>query len=331
MHILGIETTCDETACAVVVDGKTILSNIINSQTDLHNRFGGVVPELASRRHIDVIQIVVDMALKEAHCSLSDIDRIAVAKGPGLIGALLVGITFAKSLAWACRIPIVGVNHVEAHLYAAIMSSQSPPPFPALGMVLSGSHTSIVQIFDVGQYRLLGETIDDAIGEAFDKVAKIMGLGYPGGPIIERLAALGDPRRFLFKAGHVKQSPLDFSFSGIKTSVLYTVKKMEALLEQDRCDIAASFQEAVFQDVLHKLEKALNAHACSAIFLGGGVAQNKNLQKRLAEHLPVPCFFPKSDLCQDNAAMIAGLGHYVRKVPYQEIEPETKIPFTRSL
>lgn len=331
MRVLGIETTCDETACAVVVDGKTILSNVINSQTDIHSQYGGVVPELASRRHIDVIQTVLDVSLREAKCTLQEIDLIAVAKGPGLIGALLTGITFAKSLAWALGKPLVGVNHVEAHLYAAIMTRESPPVFPALGMVLSGSHTSIVKIFGVGQYQLLGETIDDAIGEAFDKVAKIMGLGYPGGPVIEKLASCGDPKRFSFKAGHVKQSPLDFSFSGIKTSVLYTIKKFESLTEQDRCDVAASFQEAVFQDILQKLEKALHNQNCNAVYLGGGVTQNKTLQARLQKHLSVPCFFPRTDLCQDNAAMIAGLGYHVYRVSEStEIEPETKIPFTRS-
>lgn len=334
MYVLGIETTCDETACAVVVDGKKILSNVIYSQAEFHSRFGGVVPELASRQHVDVIQEVLDKSLSQAGCKLSDIDLIAVAKGPGLMGSLLVGITFAKSLAWALKKPLVGVNHVEAHLYAAIMtkenSTDQPTKWPALGMVLSGSHTSIVKIFGVGQYQLLGETIDDAIGEAFDKTAKILGLGYPGGPILEKLALQGDPNRFALKAGFVKTSPLDFSFSGIKTAVLYTVKKIAELTDQDRADIAASFQQAVFQDICSKLEKVRQVHPNTALFFGGGVTQNKTLRALLDAHFPKCTNFPLQDLCLDNAAMIAGLGYHVYQASGQTpVEPETKIPFSR--
>ena len=314
MHVLGIETTCDETACAVVVDGKKILSNVIRSQVEQHNAFGGVVPELACRCHIDAIGPVFTEALQRAGITLDQIDRIAVAKGPGLIGALLIGINFAKSLAWATNKPLVGVNHIEAHLYAAIMSHdaplQFPAPmqFPALGMVLSGGHTSLVLIHEVGRYQLIGQTIDDAIGEAFDKTAKILGLGYPGGPLIELLAKKGDPKRFAFKAGVVKENPWDFSFSGIKTAVLYTMRKINAPTEQEIADIAASFQEAVFHDVRKKLEKAIAHYGCSEVYLGGGVTQNKTLRSLLEQHFS--CHWPQSDLCLDNAAMIGALGFY---------------------
>jgi N6-L-threonylcarbamoyladenine synthase len=329
MHVLGIESTCDETACAVVVDGKKILSNAIHSQIDLHKEFGGVVPELACRRHIDAMPVVFHEALTRADVSLNQIDRIAVAKGPGLIGALLIGIHFAKALSWASKIPLVGVNHIEAHLYAAIMSQEmsqeKPAQFPALGMVLSGGHTSLVLIDGVGKYRLIGQTIDDAIGEAFDKTAKILGLAYPGGPVIEALAHKGNPKRFSFKAGVVKVNPWDFSFSGIKTAVLYAFRKIENPTQQDMADIAASFQEAVFQNILSKLEKAVIQFGCNRVYFGGGVTQNKTLRALLDRRFC--CFWPQTELCLDNAAMIAGLGFY--QDPNISIEPETKIPFTR--
>jgi len=328
MLVLGIETTCDETSCAVVKDGYEILSNVISSQIDLHKEFGGVVPELACRRHIDVIAPVYMESLKLANVTLDDIDRIAVAKGPGLIGALLIGLHFAKSLAWCRNIPLVGVNHIEAHLYAALMSHSPPPLLPALGVVLSGGHTSLVHMEGVGKYKLLAETIDDAIGEAFDKAAKMLGLAYPGGPYIEAKAKQGDPSRFSFKAGKVKGRPLDFSFSGIKTSVLYTIRDLpKPLSEQDICDIAASFQEAVFHDVLAKIQLALKSGDKKAIYLGGGVTQNRRLRTLLEEKLTLPIFWPRADLCLDNAAMIAGLGFHEKPVLGYALEPETRIPF----
>ncbi len=330
MRILGIESTCDETALAVVQDGVHILSNVISSQIDLHKEFGGVVPELACRRHIDVIVPVLQKALSEAGCSLDDIDAIAVAKGPGLVGALLVGLHFAKSLALALDKPLIPINHIEAHLYAAVMSHENTH-FPALGAVLSGGHTSLVSMLGVGSYRLIGETIDDAIGESFDKVAKMLMLGYPGGPKVEKLALAGDPSRFRFKAGRVKANPLDFSFSGIKTSVLYTIRDLaKPLTEQDVYDICASFQEAVFHDVLHKIELALQQDTYKAIYLGGGVTQNKRLRTLLSERLPLQLFWPKVDLCLDNAAMIAGLAFHKAPLPTLDIDPETRIPFLRN-
>ncbi|MBS0654525.1 MAG: tRNA (adenosine(37)-N6)-threonylcarbamoyltransferase complex transferase subunit TsaD [Verrucomicrobia bacterium] len=327
MLVLGIETTCDETSCAVVRDGVEILSNVIYSQIDIHSKFGGVVPELACRHHIDAISHVLTEALHKANVTLQEIDLIAVAKGPGLIGALLIGIHFAKALAWSLKKPIVGVNHVEAHLYAAIMSQPQPASLPALGVVLSGGHTSLVHMHGIGNYSLLGETVDDAIGEAFDKTAKILGLGYPGGPIIEKLAKKGNPKRFAFKAGQVKGRELDFSFSGIKTAVYYTIKDMQ-LSQDDICDVAASFQEAVFFDVLRKTELAIAVAGIEAIYLGGGVTQNSYLRELFQSKCPTACFWPKGDLCLDNAAMIAGLGYHMShsESPFS-IEPETRIPF----
>jgi N6-L-threonylcarbamoyladenine synthase len=329
MLILGIETTCDETSCSVVKDGYEILSNVISSQILLHEEYGGVVPEIACRRHIDIITSVLHEALQVAGVTLADIDRIAVAKGPGLIGALLIGLHFAKSLAWSRGIPLVPVNHVEAHLYGAIMSHGANPSLPALGVVLSGGHASLVRIEAIGSYKLIGETIDDAIGEAFDKVAKMLGRPYPGGPYIEEQAKFGDATRFSFKAGKIKDSPLDFSFSGIKTSVLYTIRKLPMpLTAQDIKDISASFQEAVFNDLLQKIKLAIKPEM-KAIYLGGGVTQNKRLRALLSEKLPLPCLFPRADLCLDNAAMIAGLAQHIPPLDSLDLDPETRIPFIR--
>jgi len=329
MLILGIETTCDETSCAVVKDGVEILSNVISSQIDLHKEFGGVVPELACRRHIDVIVPVLQEALSQAGCTLQDIDQIAVAKGPGLVGALLIGLHFAKSLAWSLGIPLIGVNHIEAHLYAAVMS-QKNPPLPALGVVLSGGHTSLVGMQQIGNYTLIGETIDDAIGESFDKVAKMLSLPYPGGPYIEKQALTGNPSRFAFKAGRVKANPFDFSFSGIKTSVLYTIRDMpKPLSEQDIKDISASFQQAVFHDVIQKMSLALQRDTYKAIYIGGGVSHNKRLRELLAGKFSLPIVWPRNDLCLDNAAMIAGLGFHKTPLDSYHLEPETRIPFFR--
>jgi len=313
MLILGIETTCDETSCAVVRNGREILSLVTASQVEQHQPFGGVVPELACRRHIDAIVPVLEASLRDAKITLDDVDAVAVARGPGLIGALLIGVQFAKALAWTLGKPVVGVHHVEAHLYAAIMSA--PPEatsFPALGLVLSGGHTSLFVIRDIGDYQRLGATVDDAIGEAFDKCARILGCPYPGGPEIERLAKGGDPKRFAFRSGRVKSSRLNFSFSGIKTAVLYTVQALEKkapLTEQDRRDIAASFQKALFDDVIEKTALALTSSALSSVFLGGGVTQNRALREQFASRIGAASHFAPPALCLDNAAMIAGLGY----------------------
>lgn len=338
MLVLGIESTCDETSCAIVKDGFEILAHVTKSQINLHREFGGVVPELACRDHITTITPVIQETLSQAGLSLDDIDLIAVARGPGLIGALLIGITYAKGLAWAKDIPLIGVNHIEAHLYAAMMSlTPDQLQFPALGAILSGGHTSLVLINQIGQYKLLAETVDDAIGEAFDKVAKILDLPYPGGPEIEKLAQHGNPHSIAFRTGKVKEQPLNFSFSGLKTNVLYTVrgkdlKRSTPLSLIEKQNIAASFQYTAFSDVIGKLKLALSQYPyIKEIFLGGGVVQNQKLRSMLKEAITLPIHWPKPELCLDNAAMIAGLGYHKffenPKNMLFDLEAQTRISF----
>lgn len=343
MLVLGIESTCDETACAVVRNGRSILSNTVASQIDLHKEYGGVVPELACRRHIDLIMPVIDQALSEARVELNEIDLIAVAHGPGLIGALLIGLSAAKALSLALQKPFIGVNHIEAHLYAALMSHEKEAEFPCLGVVVSGGHTAIVLMKQLGVYELIGQTVDDAMGEAFDKVAKLLGLPYPGGPQIERLALKGDAYRFPFKAGQVKGKPLDFSFSGLKTAVLYTLKgkpthdtHIPDFSAQDHCDIAASFQRAALEDVVKKTFMAAEQFKTQTIVLGGGVTNNQSL-RRLFEHESQGkqrLIWPSVGLSLDNAAMIAGLGYYryliQGKGDSMDLEPLARIPFNQT-
>ncbi len=308
MNVLGIESTCDETSASIVKDGKEILSLVTASSADIHAQYGGVFPELACRRHIEAIIPVIKEAMEEANVTPKNIDLIAVARGPGLVGALLIGMQAAKGLSIAWDKPFIGVNHVEAHLYAAMMEIENPLPLPALGLVLSGGHTLLLQIHDIGSYVPIGTTVDDALGEAFDKVAKLLGLPYPGGAHIEQLAKTGNPKAHPFRAGYVKRSPLDFSFSGIKTSVLYAVKD-KVLTESDKADIAASFQEACFHDIVLKTEIALKNFPAQAIYLGGGVCNNLRLRDLFKEKFPdLPIFWPPKNLSLDNAAMIAGLG-----------------------
>jgi N6-L-threonylcarbamoyladenine synthase len=339
MIVLGIETTCDETSCSIVKDGNEILSNAITSQIDMHSIYGGVVPELSCRKHVDVIIPVLKQSLEEANTRLEEIDLIAVAYGPGLIGALLIGVNTAKALSLALDRPFIGVNHVEAHLYAAIMSQKTPVKFPCLGVVLSGGHTALVLMKDIGSYQLIGETVDDAIGEAFDKVAKQLGLYYPGGPQIEALALKGNPLRFPFKPGRVKEKPLHFSFSGLKTAVLYTLKGQNsvmtaplALTEENIQDVAASFQHAAFTDIVDKSTLAAEKYGCRTLVFGGGVTNNRQLRKMMSEkasHLET--LWPPSGLSLDNAAMIAGLGYhrFLRKGcgDTMDLLPLTRIPF----
>lgn len=335
--LLGIETTCDETACAFVRGGKEILANAVFSQAELHQQYGGVFPELACRRHIDTIIPVIEKAFAEAGVTPEDVDAIAVAKGPGLIGPLLIGLNTAKALAFAWDIPLLGINHVEAHLYAAMMPLEDPP-LPGLGLVVSGGHTLLVKIQAIGSYEPIGTTVDDSIGEAFDKVASLLGLPYPGGPAIEELAKQGDATAFPFKAGVVKGQKWDFSFSGLKTNVLYVVKgkntgKNDAstIEEERKPDIAASFQETALRDVVDKAVAAAQAFGCRAIYVGGGVSNNQRLRALFREREPrLPVHFPEPALTLDNAAMIAGLGfHCLQKNPKGdglEIEPQTRIP-----
>lgn len=316
MRILGIESTCDETAAAVVVNGSDILSNIVASQEDLHERFGGVVPELACRRHIEVMLPVIRKALAEAGTTLDGIDLIAASFAPGLIGAIMIGLSCAKALSLATGIPFIGVNHVEAHLYAALMGNEKPQ-FPCIGVVLSGGHTSILLMEEIGRYRLIGETQDDAVGEAFDKVAKMMGLPYPGGPLIEKLAEEGDPYAYPLKIGRVKEKPFDFSLSGLKTSVLYTLKGQnksgiaEKLTLKEKQNVAASFQRVVFDDIGQKVQKAAEDFGASTLLFGGGVTNNMALRSYLTARMPrYKLLFPPKILTLDNAAMIAGLAYH---------------------
>jgi N6-L-threonylcarbamoyladenine synthase len=337
MIVLGIETTCDETAVSVVENGERILSNVIASQLDIHQKYNGVFPELASRRHIEILLPLVDEALKKAGVSKKEINLIAAAHGPGLIGAILIGLNTAKSLALAWDIPFVGVNHVEAHLYAAMMNRLKTLPEKALGVVLSGGHTFLTQISGIGNYTLIGTTVDDAMGEAFDKVASLLELPYPGGPFIEKLAREGDSARFPFSAGRVKTSPFHFSFSGLKTSVLYEVKgqgkkkREEPITAQDKKDIAASFQQTAIDDVVKKTLLAASTYGCGAIYLGGGVSQNQALRDAFTKKTAdLPVYWPEKDLCTDNAAMIAGLGFHKYKqhgAASFNLEAMPRIPF----
>jgi len=334
MLVLGIETTCDETAVSIVEDGVKIFSNIIASQAELHRPFGGVFPEIAARAHVDFIIPTIREALEKANVSAEEIDLIAVAKGPGLIGPLLIGLNAAKALSISWEIPFIGVNHVEAHLYGAMMSHQSFD-FPALGVVISGGHTFINRILDVGNYEMIGTTVDDAIGEAFDKVASLLDLPYPGGPEVEALAKLGDPLRFPFKAGKVKGQPWNFSFSGLKTNVLYAVKGQNAhkrdeakISAEEKCHVAASFQEAALQDIVSKTFVAKEHFGGKAIYIGGGVSQNRRLRELFSEKFAsFPVYWPDRDLCLDNAAMIAGLGFHCYKGISDplDLEPQTRI------
>jgi N6-L-threonylcarbamoyladenine synthase len=295
MLVLGIESTCDETACSVVEDGKVILTTVIASQAAYHEQYRGVFPEMASREHEAVIIQTIESALNGMR-----IDLIAVSQGPGLMGALVLGLSAAKALSLAWSVPYVGVNHVEAHIYAAMMSSSQFDLFPSLGIVLSGGHTFMLRMDGIGKYNLISTTVDDSIGEAFDKVASMLDLPYPGGPAIEALAKKGSPN-LPFRAGQVKTNPLAFSFSGLKTRVLYS-------LDEKKEDIAASFQHAAFTDILKKAKKATATFDCQAIFLGGGVSCNQALRDMFT--LPIPVYWPDLPLCADNGAMIAGLGYH---------------------
>ncbi len=317
--ILGIETTCDETAAAVVADGRKILGNAVASQIDLHRKFGGVVPEIASRAHIEWLNNAVRQAMDEAGVTGDDIDAIAVAHTPGLIGCLLIGVTAAKTLSWAWKAPLIGVDHIEAHLCAVAMDLPLPP-WPAVGLVVSGGHTSLYRVDDFDKIALLGCTTDDAAGEAFDKVSTILGLGYPGGPAIQRAAEGGNPDAVTFPRTMLAPGSLDFSFSGIKTAVLYhvhgpgmTTGGLEKLNAQEIADIAASFQAAVVDVLVAKTMLAVGQTGIQTVVLGGGVAANARLREQMrgaCEHAGATLHMPPMSLCTDNAAMVAGLGYH---------------------
>lgn len=312
MLVLGIESSCDETAAAVVRDGVEIVSSVVATQVDVHKLYGGVVPEIASRKHIEAISAVVTAALTKAGVTLDDIDGLAVTQGPGLAGALLVGFCFAKSLAFAKKLPIVGVNHLTAHLNAIFLADKNPA-FPFVALLASGGHTAIYHVTDYTQCRLLGQTRDDAAGEAFDKVAKMLNLGYPGGVVIDRLAKDGDPSAIKFPRIYLKKDEFDFSFSGLKSAVMRYVQDQQVLgVTPDVNDLAAGFQDAVVDVLVKKLLNAAKVMACPRIVTGGGVAANSRLRKVLAAKAArqkLELYMPPVSLCGDNAAMVASAGY----------------------
>jgi N6-L-threonylcarbamoyladenine synthase len=349
MRVLGIESTCDETGAAVVEDGRVVRSNVVASQVELHAKYRGVVPEIASRAHIENLLPVVREALAAAGCGWDAIDAIAVAYRPGLIGSLLIGVTAAKTLAWSLAKPLIGVDHVHGHLYSVMLEEESDeatkvrsdegecadapsspsvapslrrsvasfPPFPAVGLVCSGGHTALYHLRDWLDVELIGTTIDDAVGEAYDKVAALLGLGYPGGPILDRLAAKGDARAVDLPRSLMGRESLDFSFSGLKTAVLYTVHGVPTkdrkppttppqLSEQRLADLAASFQAACVDVIVRKIRRAIAQTGAKSVIIGGGVSANRGLRAALAT-FERPVFFPALAYCTDNAAMSAGL------------------------
>ncbi len=322
MLVLGIESSCDETAAAVVRDGREIISSVIASQIDMHRPWGGVVPELASREHLEKIEPIVDEALSRANLSLSDIEAIAVTQGPGLIGSLLVGVCYAKSLAYALEIPIVGVNHIEGHVYSVVFENPQVE-YPALALIVSGGHTNIFYIPEEGSYKVVSRTRDDAAGEAFDKVSKMLGLGYPGGPAIERLARKGDPTKVKFTQAKISDGRPDLSFSGLKTAVSRYIREnnIQPLANGDEPtqmikDLAASFQAAVVKALIATLGKLAAELGPKTLIVAGGVACNLALKQAAgtaAEKLDLPVYFPSKLLSTDNAAMIAAAGHFQLK------------------
>lgn len=330
MLTLGIETSCDETGAAVT-SGRQVLSSVVTSSLHLHKKYGGVVPEIASRYHVEYIVEAVDEALKLAGKKLADINLVAVTNGPGLVGALLTGISFAKALSYGRGIPVIGVNHVLAHLYSSFLNEDEVPKFPFIGLVVSGGHTALFHCKDVDRKKLLGQTQDDAVGEAYDKVAKILGLGYPGGPVIEKTALLSEGEiGASFPKSHLEGRPLDFSFSGIKTAVLYYVRKTRDFSVPGVC---RSFQEAALDVLVEKTVAACAKTKAGSVVIGGGVAANKRLRAKLAEAGKLnnfKVFFPEFKYCLDNGAMIGVLGEEMYKRGYRSdhylnAEPNLKV------
>jgi len=312
MLILCIESSCDETAAAVIRDGRKVLSNIVASQVDVHARYGGVVPELASRKHVEAVSVVISAALEEAGVVLPEIEGIGVTRGPGLVGALLVGLSTAKAMAWALDIPLAAVHHMEGHILAPFL--EDPPEFPFLALAVSGGHTHLYRVDGIGHYRIIGQTLDDAAGEAFDKVAKLLGLGYPGGALIDKLAGQGSPDAIVFPRPMLHKPNFDFSFSGIKTAVLQYVEKVDGEIDdQHKADIAASFQEAIIEVLTRKTLRAAAQEGLEQIVVAGGVACNSGLRSRfqeLAEKQGSRIYFPSPSLCGDNAAMLGVPANY---------------------
>ena len=308
-YILGIETSCDETAAAVVKDGRKVVSNIVSSQAKIHEMYGGVFPEVASRQHILHIVPVLEQALTQAQLGLHEMAAIAVTSGPGLAGSLLVGVNMAKGLALAAGLPLIAINHLEAHIYANWLDSEEDIQFPLVCLITSGGHTNLVLMTDHGEYQSLGQTLDDAAGEAFDKVARLLGLGYPGGPEIQRVAEQGDPAAFDLPRAWLKGTHA-FSFSGLKTAVLYLVREYENADDIPVADMAASFQKAVVEVLVEKTRLAAQEFGAREVLLAGGVAANALLREEMTERLTLPVRCPPPIHCTDNAACVSALGWF---------------------
>ncbi len=339
MRILGIESSCDETAAAVVENGERLLSNVVNSQIDIHAEYGGVIPEIAARSHLEVINPVINKALADANCTWDDIDAIAVTYAPGLIGSLLIGTLAARTLAIIHNKPLYKIHHVEAHVYANFITEQNQPTFPLLALIISGGHSQLVLFQNHGDYQLIGQTQDDAVGEAFDKVAKILGLPYPGGPSISKAAKFGDPHAFTLPIAKL-QGKYDFSFSGLKTAVLRAVQRevgkdftfpsheLPGLVDDElRHNMAASFQFTAIKTLVDKTRQAYDDFQPASVVIAGGVAANQELRHQLSAALPLSIDYAPIQLCTDNAAMIAALGYYRAQIdqptdPYDlEVQP----------
>ncbi len=313
INVLAIESSCDETSCAIVKNGRWVISNIISSQIDIHKRFGGVVPEVASRMHLEAINNIVDQALKEAKMSLKDVDVIAVTKGPGLVGALLVGISEAKALSYVTKKPLVGVNHMKGHICAAFITHKDLNP-PFICLLISGGHTYLVEVKDFNDMKVIGKTMDDACGEAYDKVARSLGMPYPGGPCVEECAKSGNEKAIDFPRVMLEKDSYDFSFSGLKTAVLnYLNSKKQKNEEISKEDVCASFQRAVFDVLISKTKRLMQEKNLDKLVVAGGVSANNTLKneiEKMAKENNYKTYFPKKILCTDNAAMIASSGYF---------------------
>ena len=310
MTILAIETSCDETSVAIVRDGRKVLSNVVMSQVDFHKEFFGVLPELASRKHLEFIDIAIRKSFEESGLTIKDIDSVAVTFGPGLVSSLLIGVNTAKTISYFFDKPLLKVDHVEAHLFSPML--ENDVPFPFIGLVVSGGHTNLFIVNDFFDVKLVGYTVDDAVGEAFDKVSKMLGLTYPGGPVIDKLSKEGDEKRFQFPLGAIDKGydKYNFSYSGLKTSVLYTVKKLGSLNEQDIKDICASFQKSAIDVLYLKVKRLVEETGINNVAISGGVSANSYLRKKFLSDNEIKTFIPSPKYCTDNAAMVGLIAHF---------------------